>query len=656
MYRPERTMTVPVQTLSPATAAVDDLPLPGKGYFVEDAARVLAQMGGRDVGEVARVAVDAGIQHVIMKIADGGRPFPAPGTNQDRVMGKMLDALRRAGITVWGWTVLYGAPVSPQDQARALAQRARQWQMPGLVLVIPDDGADQWSGAAGAARARQYVTALREELVPLPAAHLAFSPHPLPARQPDFPFAPFLDACDIVMPHVYWVARGEGDAMAALQAIDQKYNQLCPEKLLIPVGAACGQVTGARGRRYFWSASPRQLVRFMDQARVLGMPAFTFWRWELALRDPHNQRYNGAELWDAIAAYPLPPRADAPRAAPPNLAREIGVDQPGYHDGLYPQFPAAALTASTRREMAYKYAVTVADTPSSVWALWQPPIAADGFYDIGVWVPGEKATTRQARYQIHGVQGESGPLVVTLNQSRFNDEWVSLGVYELDAQNPLSGRVNLTNYTGERERWVAFSSVRWRPAAPPDVAWLRLADGFDAPVGTAAERSSGNIWPGGWIDANPFGSYYRLRASYAYHTGADLNLNTPHWDSDRGQPVYAIASGEVTFAGWLRYWGNVVVVRHDPVAAGGAAVYSRCAHLASMTVRRGQRVQRGQQVGVIGQDAQGGPFHLHFDISPTEILWHKPGDWPGLDRGRLLRDYVDPRAYLRAHRPPPDRR
>jgi hypothetical protein len=143
-----------------------------------------------------------------------------------------------------------------------------------------------------------------------------------------------------------------------------------------------------------------------------------------------------------------------------------------------------------------KYARTVANTPSSVWAWWRPDIVASGHYDISVWVPGQHATTRMAQYQLHGVVGENQPLIVYVNQNRFSDTWVSLGVYELDANNPASGQVNLTNYTGEEKRSVAFSDVRWRPVDLPVAGEQRTAGRWLRRAGGHTRRSVGALRSG----------------------------------------------------------------------------------------------------------------------------------------------------------------
>lgn len=172
---------------------------------------------------------------------------------------------------------------------------------------------------------------------------------------------------------------------------------------------------------------------------------------------------------------------------------------------------------------------------------------------------------------------------------------------------------------------------------------------WDSPVGTPAERDSDDVWPGHWVDATGFGTYYTATGRGAYHTGVDLNLNKPAWDSDRGAPVYAAADGRVVVATANSPWGDengMVVILHE--MPGGRFVWSRYAHVERIAVAAGEIVRRGAQIAQIGNGGGRYPYHLHFDIS-TADLGIKPGDWPGLDLARLKRDYVDPRVWIAEH-------
>lgn len=175
-----------------------------------------------------------------------------------------------------------------------------------------------------------------------------------------------------------------------------------------------------------------------------------------------------------------------------------------------------------------------------------------------------------------------------------------------------------------------------------------IADQFDSPIGTEAERAGAEIPPGDWYCSNAFGNYYQLKPGvFAYHTGADLLL----WPGGGAhEPIYAAANGIVTFAARVlnSTWGNVIVVKHT--LPDGAVVYSRYGHVENMLVAAGDEIARSEQIASEGNAFGQFAYHLHFDISPTAQLATRPTDWPGLDIARLRRDYVDPLVFIREHR------
>jgi murein DD-endopeptidase MepM/ murein hydrolase activator NlpD len=163
---------------------------------------------------------------------------------------------------------------------------------------------------------------------------------------------------------------------------------------------------------------------------------------------------------------------------------------------------------------------------------------------------------------------------------------------------------------------------------------------YCAPVGTEAERESGQIWPGEWVDATGYCVWYFNKW---WHTGADLNLNSPKWDADRHSPIYSIAKGEVYAIRKFDGWEWVVCIKHDECL-------SRYAHVEDIQVREGEKVEMGQFIAKIGNAGGRYPYHLHFDIARLDARMLKyPGDWPGADIIRVLKDYLDPKEFLKAH-------
>jgi len=234
-----------------------------------------------------------------------------------------------------------------------------------------------------------------------------------------------------------------------------------------------------------------------------------------------------------------------------------------------------------------KYKKTVAQT-STVWARWDPDLVASGWYEVSVFVPSRHGTTENARYKLHGVLGTSSELEIPIRQIPYYNVWVPLGVYQFDANNAQAGIVYLNDLTGEDNKEIAFDAVRWRQIVGITPTDKYLADGYDVPIGTAAERAAAEVWPGKWFDATGFARRYRVGTSgEAYHTGADLNLNHPYWDADKHSPVYAAASGVVTYANRVAGWGNIIIIRHDPLITTGQVLYGRYAHVQDMRVKVG---------------------------------------------------------------------
>jgi murein DD-endopeptidase MepM/ murein hydrolase activator NlpD len=234
-----------------------------------------------------------------------------------------------------------------------------------------------------------------------------------------------------------------------------------------------------------------------------------------------------------------------------------------------------------------------------------------------------------------------------MNQSLYSNTWVPLLAYQFTGE-PGSGQVNLTDLTGEPDRELAFSAIRWRKVVEQNQVIVSQSGGFDPPIGTASQRLGSQVWPGQWYDATGYASYYTA-VGPAYHTGADLNLPS---DADKETPVYATAGGTVIFSGRSAgTWGQLICMRHDPLP-DGTVVWSRYAHIETRMVIEGDRVERGQQIALIGNAEGQLPFHLHFDIAKTSILESSPGHWPGANLDAVLGNYADPRQWVIDHRPP----
>lgn len=97
--------------------------------------------------------------------------------------------------------------------------------------------------------------------------------------------------------------------------------------------------------------------------------------------------------------------------------------------------------------------------------------------------------------------------------------------------------------------------------------------------------------------------YHPLFHRYLMHNGVDLKANF--------EPVYAICTGKVKFAGYGRREGNYVVISSGTLEI----VY---AHLSCMFVQTGECVSAGTAIGVSGNSGIVTGPHLHLGVRIDE--------------------------------------
>jgi murein DD-endopeptidase MepM/ murein hydrolase activator NlpD len=91
--------------------------------------------------------------------------------------------------------------------------------------------------------------------------------------------------------------------------------------------------------------------------------------------------------------------------------------------------------------------------------------------------------------------------------------------------------------------------------------------------------------------------------------GDGLNNDGINIAAARGTPVYAAAAGVVAYAGnEIRGFGNLLLIQHPD---GWMTAY---AHQDKLLVKRGDRVQQGQQIGAVGATGNVLSPQLHFEV------------------------------------------
>jgi murein DD-endopeptidase MepM/ murein hydrolase activator NlpD len=151
-----------------------------------------------------------------------------------------------------------------------------------------------------------------------------------------------------------------------------------------------------------------------------------------------------------------------------------------------------------------------------------------------------------------------------------------------------------------------------RPSGGPTPEYARLRESELVRIGAARTRESDSI---GWSQrlilpargriSGVFGAQriYRGGVPAAYHSGTDIAAGA-------GAIVVAPADGVVTLAPppGFSLEGNLVILDH------GMGLTSAFLHLSRASVRAGDRVRQGQEIGRVGATGRATGPHLHWSL------------------------------------------
>ena len=125
----------------------------------------------------------------------------------------------------------------------------------------------------------------------------------------------------------------------------------------------------------------------------------------------------------------------------------------------------------------------------------------------------------------------------------------------------------------------------------------------------------------------------RMRA----HKGVD-------YAAPSGTPIHAAGDGVVKFKGWMRGYGNFVLIQHNNSIS---TAYGHMSRFAKEKV--GQRVRQGQVIGYVGMTGLATGPHLHYEFrvngvqrNPQTVTLPKPEALPAAQLARFKTEVVKP--------------
>lgn len=144
-----------------------------------------------------------------------------------------------------------------------------------------------------------------------------------------------------------------------------------------------------------------------------------------------------------------------------------------------------------------------------------------------------------------------------------------------------------------------------------------------------ADQESRQLWEGKFIRptegrlTSPFGKYREYNTGVRrHHYGTDI-ANVV------GTPVHASNQGIVTLAEKLHIYGNAVIINH------GQGVSTSYNHLSEIHATAGERVEKGERIGLMGATGQATGSHLHWGMVIKGVAV-APEEWTERDFSSLV--------------------
>lgn len=211
-----------------------------------------------------------------------------------------------------------------------------------------------------------------------------------------------------------------------------------------------------------------------------------------------------------------------------------------------------------------------------------------------------RAVSREIEEQEKKLEGEYAKLEGLQNQLNTQKDEVQQLLNEKKMQlTDLEKQIG--NNAKELQRLIAEAEAARK--AQQEAAAARSAGGSAAYSKPGKPRITGNgqfthPCPGSYLSSG-FG--YRS-FDHSFHKGYDFASH------GKSLPTYAAAAGTVIIAGWSGSAGNWVVINH------GNGLVTKYMHHSKLCVKAGQKVSKGQNIGMSGTTGNSSGVHLHFQV------------------------------------------
>ena len=272
------------------------------------------------------------------------------------------------------------------------------------------------------------------------------------------------------------------------------------------------------------------------------------------------------------------------------------------------------VTISARPAVAVACAMVTLPVLIGIGAAWKAKSDVSGLYASQQALEQENASYRTATHELSGQIESIQSAIADLGARAALDPTVARTMDKLPAlvkARAMGGTSVPLNATAKQDS--PYARTLTALSNPDDTFGLlrNLLEGLESRLQSvrsnvdkrnALAAATPSIWPAqGWLTSTMGPRLDPLTGDTDYHNGLDIA-------GDKGQPVYATATGLVTQAEYSGAYGNLIVIDH------GFGIETRYGHLAGFSVHTGDHVKRGEMIGRLGATGRTTGAHLHYEV------------------------------------------